>query len=82
MAIGQLSRFPAAAIKRRKSWDIAPEMMIVAAKYRVQFREEASRENLGKAKEHFLLIKNTNLHFSTMMKLRCKYFENIKFTFD
>ena len=55
MAIGQLSRFPAAAIKRRKSWVV---MMIVAAKYRVQFREEASRENfLGKAKEHFFIHK-------------------------
>ena len=48
MAIGQLSRFPAAAIKRGKSWVV---MMIVAAKYRVQFREEAGRENLGKV--HF-----------------------------
>ena len=57
-------------------------MMIVAAKNRVQFREVARRENLEKAKEHFLFIKNTNLHFSTIMKLRCKYFENIKFTFD
>ena len=65
MAIGQLSRFPAAAIKRRKSWVITPVMMMVAAKYRVQFREVASRENLGK--EHFLFIKNTNLHFSTIM---------------
>ena len=55
MAIGQLSRFPAAAIKRRKSWVITPVMMIVAAKNRVQFREEAGRENfLGKAKEHFI----------------------------
>ena len=51
MAIGQLSRFPAAAIKRRKSWVITPVMMIVAAKNRVQFREEAGRENLGKV--HF-----------------------------
>ena len=83
MAIGQLSRFPAAAIKRRKSWVITPVIIMVAAKNRVQFREEASRENFfGKAKEHFLFIKNTNLHFSTIMKLRCKYFENIKFTFD
>ena len=51
MAMGQLSRFPAAAIKRRKSWVITPVMMIVAAKNRVQFREEAGRENLGKV--HF-----------------------------
>ena len=73
----------AAAIKRRKSWVITPVMMIVAAKNRVQFREEASRENfLGKAKEHFLFIRNTNLHISTIMKLICKYFENFKFTFD
>ena len=58
MAIGQLSRFQAATIKRRKSWVITPVMMIVAAKYRVQFIEEASRENfLGKAKEHFFIHK-------------------------
>ena len=58
IGIGQLSRFPAAAIKRRKSWDITHVMMILAAKYRVQFREEASRENfLGKAKEHFFIHK-------------------------
>ena len=34
---------------------IASVMMIVAAKNRVQFREEASRENLGR--EYFLYIK-------------------------
>ena len=59
MAIGQLSRFPAAAIKRRKSWVITPEMMIVAAKNRVQFREEAGRENffLGGSKRTFFIHK-------------------------
>ena len=68
MVIGQLSRFPAGAIKRRKSWVITPEMMIVAAKNRVQFREEASRENfLGKAKEHFFIHKKILIFISVQL---------------